>query len=292
MPQEVLGKISFLETPDVLGTDVLLNGGGVPSIISGSLAARPSASITGRLYLDTTNNVFYRDNGTSWDNLTALVQVSGTTNQISVTPAVVGTPAIIGLANNPVLPGTGGVVINSGTTAQRPGAPSAGTLRLNSTLASEEMYYGSEWRPMGKVLQAVSGSIAASSGTNNVPLDNTPPTSSEGNLIWTQTFTPVSANSTILVAFMVTSACSSGTANIILSTFAGSTNIGSTAARNTSANQAVNISYRMVHTPGSTATITFTARLGATAGTTYCNLVGANTLGGALTSDYSIMEMI
>lgn len=292
--QEVLGKISFSETPDVAGTDVLLNGGGVPAIISGTLAARPSAAITGRLYLDTTNNVFYRDNGTSWDSLSALVQVSGTTNEISVTPAVVGTPAIIGISDNPILPGTGGFSIPTGTTAQRTASPSAGDHRQNSTLGYVELYNGAVWQPQGRMLQSVSGSIAASSGTVTVPLDNTAPTSTEGNLIWTQSFTPISASSKILVAFMITGASSTTNNTLILSAFAGTTNIGTTASRTpATGSTAVNISYRMVHTPGSTATITFTARLGAsTSATSSCNIIGATTLGGSLTSDYTIMEML
>ena len=39
-----LGKISFLETPDVAGLDVLVNAGGVPSVASGPLASKPDHS--------------------------------------------------------------------------------------------------------------------------------------------------------------------------------------------------------------------------------------------------------
>lgn len=39
-------------------------------IAEGTYAARPAASIDGRLYLCTDTKAFYRDNGASWDNYT------------------------------------------------------------------------------------------------------------------------------------------------------------------------------------------------------------------------------
>lgn len=89
MSQPVLGSYSFLETPDVNGTLVLLNGGGTPSITSGLLSARPTAGNTGTLYVATDTNQLYRDNGATWDaigssgivlnfNTTAVTPLSGT----------------------------------------------------------------------------------------------------------------------------------------------------------------------------------------------------------------------
>jgi hypothetical protein len=47
-----------------------------------------------------------------------------------------------------------------------------------------------------------------------------------------------------------------------------------------------------IYAPGNTATITFSARLGnPVPGTSYCNQVGANTLGGTLISNYIITEI-
>jgi hypothetical protein len=63
---DVLGKYSFLETPDVNGIDVLLNAGAAPSVQAGTLASRPVFGLAGRLYVDTTNNLWYRDTGTAW----------------------------------------------------------------------------------------------------------------------------------------------------------------------------------------------------------------------------------
>lgn len=45
-----------------------------------------------------------------------------------------------GLDNNPVIPGTGGVVVPTGTTTQRPASPTNGTLRYNTTTNKFEGY--------------------------------------------------------------------------------------------------------------------------------------------------------
>lgn len=62
----------------------------------------------------------------------AFTSILGTTNQIAV--SVAGGVATISLVNNPVLPGTASVTIPTGTTAQRPVTPTAGMIRLNTSL--------------------------------------------------------------------------------------------------------------------------------------------------------------
>lgn len=292
---EVLGKISFLETPDVNGTNVLLNAGGVPEILSGITAARPAAGTgeIGRLFLDTTTNTFYRDNGASWDALGGggSSSIAGTVNQIDV---AAGSPSIISIADNVRLPGTGGMTFPSGTTAQRPVSPVVGETRFNSQLGNVETYDGGFWLPHGNIVQVVTGNIAASSGTVTVPLDNTAPSNVEGNLIWTQAFTPLSTASRIIIKFSITASASATSRVMILSVFAGATNIGSVIQTTpATANVGIHMSNNIVHASASTAAITFTARLGsATTATTYCNQTSTATLGGALVSKYIIMEVL
>lgn len=62
----------------------------------------------------------------------AFISILGTTNQIAV--SVAGGVATISIAANPVLPGTASVTIPTGTTAQRPVTPTAGMIRLNTSL--------------------------------------------------------------------------------------------------------------------------------------------------------------
>jgi hypothetical protein len=292
MTTEVLGSFSFAETPTVGGSPVLLNAGGITSISADITANRPAAGIAGRIFLDTTLNKFYLDDGAVWIDLTSVPLIDGTANQITVVDGTNVTPSVVSIADNPILPGTASFRPPSGTTAQRP-VGVAGDMRFNSTNALLEKYTGAYWGPLGLVLQQVTGTIAAASGTTTVPLDNTAPTSTEGWQIFTQAFTPISATSRIIIEFGITSSHSAGTGTNILSLFAGTTNIGTVAGRTDSAaNTAVPLRQKKVYAPGSTAAITFSARLGnPTAGTSYCNQIGANTLGGTLVSNYIITEV-
>jgi hypothetical protein len=293
MTQEVLGKISFLDTPDVGGQPVVLNDGTVPSFSAAVIGSRPVAGLTGRIFIDTTTLDIQRDNGSSWDTLSALIVLSDVANQISITQATSSTPAIIGLANDIVIPGTSGFTPPTGTTAQRPVSPLTGQTRVNSTLGYTELYNGAVWQPQGRVLQVVTGNIPASSGTTTVPLDNTVPTSTEGNLIWTQSFTPISAASRIIITFIISTTSSATTAVNILSVFAGTANIGSVMTRPVAINIPTTLSMHIVYVPGSTAAITFTARLGGSiASTAYCNQTNTATLGGAAATEYTITEVL
>lgn len=63
------------------------------------------------------------------------------------------------LEDNPTFSGVSGMVIPTGTTAERAATPVAGTLRGNTTLGTGEMYIGGSWVPFGSanyslVLQA------------------------------------------------------------------------------------------------------------------------------------------
>jgi hypothetical protein len=68
----------------------VLNQFGSPSLNSNTLANRPAFGQVGRLFVDTTNNVIYRDTGTSWDligggggsqNLESVTTIGNTTTK-------------------------------------------------------------------------------------------------------------------------------------------------------------------------------------------------------------------
>lgn len=69
------------------------------------------------------------------------VTLTGTANQIGVAngTGVAGNPTI-SIVSNPVIPGTADMIPPSGTTGQRPGSPSAGMFRYNSSLDQLEFY--------------------------------------------------------------------------------------------------------------------------------------------------------
>jgi len=229
---------------------------------------------------------------------TGVTGVTGVANQTAVTGAV---PSFaVGLATDPVIPGLQKIRIPSGATADRPASPAAADLRYNTTLNFPEVYNGTTWLPAtGKVVQMVTGTIAATSGTTQTVLDNTAPTSSEGFQIWTQAFTPVYSTSRIVITFSVTLSHATVGRTFITSVFAGTTNIGSivssigaTTALGT-AMAGTSTTLQVVYSPGATTAITFSARTGTNGtGTAYVNQTSGATLGGASVTEYTIMEIL
>lgn len=75
--------------------------------------------------------------------------INGTTDEIVITDDTGNNEVDVGIADDVVLPGTGAVTPPSGTTAQRPGTPTEGMLRYNSTDSNVEVYQGSTWVAFG-----------------------------------------------------------------------------------------------------------------------------------------------
>jgi hypothetical protein len=300
MSTEVLGSLSFLSTPEVSGTSgAIVNYGGLPGFAADITANQPAATAVevGTIFLDTTLNRFFRSNGTSWIDLTPVLLLDGTNNEIVVADGTNVTPSVVGIANNPVLPGVKSFRPPVGTTAQREASPVTGDQRFNTTIGFTEEYNGSFWSPMGRVIQMVTGNINASSGTTTIPNDNTVPTNTEGNQIWTTTFTPLSATSTIIVRFTVT--VNSGTANIpvVGCVFENTTNRGAAVVRCITATTTTGIGYNLTldvaWASGSTIAKTISARVGGLAAATiYTNTHATAFLGGALVSQYTITEVV
>lgn len=295
MTTEVLGALSFLQAPTVNGQELLINAGGVPAFFADITANRPSAGSgpVGRVFLDITLNKFYRDTGSSWVDLTPVSTINGTVNEVAVTPGTNVTPAIIGLAENPVVPGNQGMRIPVGTTANRPSSASSGTVRYNTTIGAPEHFNGTSWSPNGKVLQLVTGTIPAGSGSTRINLNSSLPAISEGTEVVGVLFTPVSPSSKIIISFSATSSQSSSARTNIFSVYANTTCIGAAATTGSAANAPYPISVNLVHQPGSVSTIDFSFRFGTNAsGTWYLNSAGStNTLGGAFVSQFTITEI-
>jgi len=123
------------------------NGDGVAGnptfALTGVALAVAGASGTGALVLTSSNTVVTRS-------------VLGTTNQISVTDGDFANSPVIAISSNPVLPGTGGLVVPVGTTAQR-GSATNGNFRYNSTTATFEGYANGAW-----------GSVTTGTGVTSV----------------------------------------------------------------------------------------------------------------------------
>lgn len=131
--------------------------------LTGLVASLANASGTGLLALPNNGSVVQRT-------------IAGTASEIDVSNAdgAAGNPTI-GLADNPVLPGTAGAVMPSGTNAERPGAPTNGTFRYNSQAGTFEGYVNNAWGAF--TVDAGVSSVNASGGTTGMTFTGGPITS-------------------------------------------------------------------------------------------------------------------
>jgi hypothetical protein len=137
------------------------NGSGVsgdPTIaLSGQVANFANASFNGLVTLSTAGGI-------------TSSTITGTASQIGVAngTGVSGNPTI-SLATDPVIPGTGGVVVPAGTTGQR-GTSTLGNIRYNSTTGLFEGYNGA-WTAFASGSGVTS--IATGTGLTGGPITST-----------------------------------------------------------------------------------------------------------------------
>ena len=88
--------------------------------------------------------------------------ITGTNNQITITngSGISGNPSVA-IASNPIIPGIEGVVLPSGTTAERPAVPINGEFRYNTTTTLIEYYNGAVWIGLGDggVVDSITGTV-------------------------------------------------------------------------------------------------------------------------------------
>jgi hypothetical protein len=143
------------------------NGDGVsgnPAFsLTGQVASLANASGAGFVALPNNGSVVVR-------------AITGTASEIDVADGTgaAGNPTI-GLADNPVLPGTAGVVMPSGNTAARPLSPTNGLFRYNSQTATFEGYVNNAWGAI--TVDAGVSSVDASGGTTGMSFTGGPITS-------------------------------------------------------------------------------------------------------------------
>ena len=89
------------------------------------------------------------------------VTLTGTGNQIGVTGGDGSSTPTISLANNFIAPGTAGITLPNGTTAQR--GATTGQIRYNTDTARFEGYYAGSWQTFG----IGDGTVTSVSGTTN-----------------------------------------------------------------------------------------------------------------------------
>jgi hypothetical protein len=138
---------------------VTYSGSGVTVTNGDGQSGNPTISLTG------TVASLANSSGTGFLALPGNGTVSGrtlteTSNQISITNpnGIAGNPTF-SIADNPVLPGTEGVTVPVGTTAERPASANNGELRYNTSTATFEGYANNTW-----------GSITTGTGVTSVGL--------------------------------------------------------------------------------------------------------------------------
>ena len=125
-----------------------------------------------------------------------LRQLAGTTNQIDVanTTGVTGNPTV-SIANNPIVPGLEGIVLPSGTTGNRPGLPTNGTLRYNTQTGTFEGYANNAW---GAITTGTGvTSIVAGTGLTGGTITSTGTIAIDNTVVATLTDTQTLTNKTI-----------------------------------------------------------------------------------------------
>jgi len=131
------------------------------TLSSGS--SEPSTTYAYQLWADTTNNLLKIRNGAnnawiSFGDLTAT----------NLAHAAIASPTFTGTVTAPEVSvsGTSRLKLPVGTTAQRPGSPTTGDTRWNTTLSQHETYNGSSWLNLGDTTPV--GSVFAMA-TTTVP---------------------------------------------------------------------------------------------------------------------------
>jgi hypothetical protein len=123
----------------------------------------------------------------SGSSVTAL-EIQGTGNQINVANGTGPGNPTLSIATNPTIPGTGAMIVPSGTTGERPGG-SPGQVRFNTTTSRLEAFQNSSWSSVGTGDGTVT-SINASGGTTGLSFSGGPITTSG---VLTLTGTPTKA---------------------------------------------------------------------------------------------------
>ena len=168
--------------------------GAIQSLNSGSSA--PSTTVDYMLWLDTSNNLLKMRNGSNngWIEI-------GSSNAANLGLALLAGATFTGEV---VFNSTGSIQLPSGTTAQRPGSPTNGDLRYNSTEHEVEAYKNGGWANVG----SGQGATGGDDGDNAVFWENQQIVTHAYSLTASRnagSFGPVTINSGITVTIPSTS---------------------------------------------------------------------------------------
>lgn len=282
-------------TRNKLNANVVLAGGGLAVDVGSPNALKVDGVLLG-IYNIATNGIIVRTG-----SATAVSRsIVGTANEIDVSngDGVSGNPQV-GIADDPVLPGTGAVTVPIGTTAQRPGTPVNGMYRYNSDTARFEGYENGVWIPVAgtTILQKKRAEYNTyTNTTTTIPFDDSIPQQTEGVELFTLDFTPIFATSSILIEcqiFMAKSAAGRGTVAIFRDAAADAVAVGSEGGLD-SVNEIYDLSFSKAISSAAAALSTFKFRVGTSGGgTLYINgNTSSRRFGGLLVTSLTLTEFI
>jgi hypothetical protein len=193
------------------------------------------------------------------------------------------------------------IVVGSGPTSTRPTA-NAGTFRYNTTINNFEGCINGVWLPMTADIKPVFGSIAAQTGSTTITNSNTAITSASGTQIMTQSYTPAFATSIVQISLNFLIDVSTSGAYITCGIFRNTTLIGLriqtidqfTATLTTTQNIPSFMAIEVMDSPATNAAVTYSARIGVSAGNWFVNKSQSFTYGAApvFAGNYIIKEFL
>ena len=213
------------------------------------------------------------DSGSATANTTTdSFDIGGTGNQIST--SITADALSIALAPNTQIPGTEGIDIPSGTTAERPTTPTTGVMRFNTDTNLYEAWDGTQWVTFGApagsgVKEILFGQLAHLSGTTQTPADNTPPLVTEGSPFFSQEVTTQTDTGRIVIWFSSVATVSNANRTLTIAIYRDSTLVGVTAVSAPGSNAPQTTTFIVVDTPPAAGTYTYTGRIGLSAGGTW-----------------------
>ena len=174
----------------------VLPGTGAVQVPSGSSAQQP-VGVSGDFRYNTDTNRFEGYQNGSWYTFGygdgSVTSVGGVANQISVTNPT--TTPLVGLASNPVIPGSASVTLPGGNTSLRPVTPVNGMLRYNTDTALLEAYLNGAWVSLASGSGVTS--VATGTGLLGGPITSTGTITIDDTVVATLTGTQTLTNKTI-----------------------------------------------------------------------------------------------
>ena len=147
-----------------------VSGNGISVTNGDGIAGDPTFALTGLALAlaNASGTGLLSINGSALSPLT----LTGTTNQIDITNGNgAGGNPVVAIASNPVISGSGGMVVPVGNTAARPALPANGTLRYNSQIGNFEGYANGVWTSV--YTGAGVTSVATGTGLTGGPITTT-----------------------------------------------------------------------------------------------------------------------